>query len=60
MREGGKRRSLNMRFFGAGTRYVYREEGHDPEFPGVSESLRYGDLLLHPWFPQVYPRPSLR
>jgi hypothetical protein len=58
MREGGRRRSLNLRFFGEGTRYVDREEGHDPEFPGVSETLRHGDLLLHPWFPQVFPRPS--
>jgi hypothetical protein len=56
MREGGKRRSLNMRFYGDGTRYVDREEGHDPEFPGVSETHRHGDPLRHGWFPQVFPR----
>jgi ectoine hydroxylase-related dioxygenase (phytanoyl-CoA dioxygenase family) len=60
MREGGQRRSLNLRFYGEGTRFVDRKEGHDPEFPGVAESLRDGDLLLHPWFPQVYPRPAGR
>jgi ectoine hydroxylase-related dioxygenase (phytanoyl-CoA dioxygenase family) len=57
MQEGGKRRSLNLRFFGEGTRFVDREQGHDPDFPGVAEVLRHGDLLRHPWFPQVYPRP---
>jgi ectoine hydroxylase-related dioxygenase (phytanoyl-CoA dioxygenase family) len=59
MREGGQRRSLNLRFFGDGARYVDREAGHSPEFPGVSEVLEHGDLLRHPWFPQVYPRPAL-
>jgi ectoine hydroxylase-related dioxygenase (phytanoyl-CoA dioxygenase family) len=56
MREGGRRRSLNLRFFGDGARYVDREAGHSPQFPGVSEVLRHGDLLRHPWFPQVLPR----
>jgi len=55
---GGQRRSLVLRFFGEGTRYVERELAPDPEFPGVSEALRPGDLLRHPWFPQVYPRPK--
>jgi ectoine hydroxylase-related dioxygenase (phytanoyl-CoA dioxygenase family) len=56
MREGGSRRSLSLRFFGDGVRYVEREAGHDPQFPGVAETLQHGDLLRHPWFPQVYPR----
>jgi hypothetical protein len=56
MRDGGQRRSLNLRFFGDNARYVDREAGHSPEFPGVSESLKHGDLLRHPWFPQVFPR----
>jgi ectoine hydroxylase-related dioxygenase (phytanoyl-CoA dioxygenase family) len=60
MQEGGRRRSLNLRFFGEGSRYVDREAGHSPEFPGVSEVLRHGDPLRHPWFPQVYPRPAIR
>ena len=55
MREGGTRRSLSLRFFGDRARYVEREAGHDPQFPGVSEVLRHGDLLRHPWFPQVFP-----
>jgi hypothetical protein len=58
MREGGKRRSLNLRFFGDRTRYVDREAGHSPEFPGVAEALQHGDLLRHPWFPKVHPRPA--
>jgi ectoine hydroxylase-related dioxygenase (phytanoyl-CoA dioxygenase family) len=53
---GGDRRSLNMRFFGERTVYVEREAGHNPNYPGVSEAHQPGDLLRHPWFPQVYPR----
>jgi ectoine hydroxylase-related dioxygenase (phytanoyl-CoA dioxygenase family) len=60
MREGGARRSLNLRFFGEGTRYVEREAGHSPEYPGVAEVHQHGDLLRHAWFPQVYPHPSER
>ena len=59
MRQGGVRRSLNLRFFGEGTRYVDREAGHSPEFPGVGEMLRHGDPLLHPCFPQVFPRTGI-
>jgi hypothetical protein len=58
MREGGTRRSLSLRFYGDDVRYAWREAGHDPEFPGIGESLQYGDLLRHPWFPQVYPKPA--
>jgi ectoine hydroxylase-related dioxygenase (phytanoyl-CoA dioxygenase family) len=58
MREGGIRRSLNMRFFGEGARYVEREEGHSPDYPEVSEALRHGEPLRHPRFPQIYPRPA--
>jgi hypothetical protein len=60
MREGGTRRSLNMRFFGEGTRYVDRQAGHSPEYPGVAEVHQHGDLLQHAWFPQVFPRPTER
>jgi ectoine hydroxylase-related dioxygenase (phytanoyl-CoA dioxygenase family) len=60
MKAGGSRRSLNMRFYGDGTRYVDRVDGHSPAFHGVSESHRHGDLLRHPWFPQVYPRAGAR
>jgi ectoine hydroxylase-related dioxygenase (phytanoyl-CoA dioxygenase family) len=58
MREGGSRRSLSLRFYGDGVRYAERLAGNDPEFPGVSEALRPGDLLRHPWFPKLYPRPA--
>jgi ectoine hydroxylase-related dioxygenase (phytanoyl-CoA dioxygenase family) len=58
MRAGGKRRSLSLRFFGDDVRYIERGIAPDPEFPGVSEALRLGDLLRHAWFPQVYPRPT--
>jgi len=60
MREGGSRRSLTLRFFGDGTRYVEREIPADPAFPGIKEFLKPGDLLRHSWFPQVYPRPEPR
>jgi hypothetical protein len=56
MRAGGSRRSLSLRFFGDDVCYVEREAGHDPQFPGVAERLRHGDLLRDPWFPQAYPR----
>jgi len=58
MRAGGARRSLNVRFFGEGTRYVERAAGHSPQYPGVAEVHKHGDLLRHAWFPQVYPRPT--
>ncbi len=58
MREGGSRRSLSLRFFGDDVRYIERPAGNDPEFPGVSDVLKPGDLLRHPWFPRVHPRPQ--
>ncbi len=58
MHDGGRRRTLGLRFFGDGTRFVDRPAGHEPEFPGVAEALKHGDPLRHPWFPQVYPRTS--
>jgi hypothetical protein len=58
MGDGGSRRSLSLRFFGDEVVYCEREAGHDPAFPGVSEVLKHGDLLRHPWFPQLYPRPT--
>ena len=57
MREGGRRRSVSLRFFGDDVHYVERDIPHDPPFPGVSEALKPGDLLRHPWFPKLYPRP---
>jgi hypothetical protein len=60
MREGGQRRTLSLRFFGDTVRYAERAAGHDPEMPGVAEALRHGDLLRHPWFPQVFPQPVER
>jgi hypothetical protein len=47
-----------MRFFGEGARYVEREDGHSPDYPEVSAVLSHGEPLLHPRFPQVYPRPA--
>lgn len=58
MREGGRRRSVSLRFFGDDAHYVERGIPHDPPFPGVSEMLKPGDLLRHPWFPKLYPRPA--
>ena len=59
MREGGARRSLNLRFFSEGARYLEREAGHSPEYPGVAEIHKHGDVLQHAWFPQVYPRQNV-
>jgi ectoine hydroxylase-related dioxygenase (phytanoyl-CoA dioxygenase family) len=56
MREGGRRRSLSLRFFGDDARYVVRDIPPDPPFPGVAETHEPGDPLRHAWFPQVYPR----
>jgi ectoine hydroxylase-related dioxygenase (phytanoyl-CoA dioxygenase family) len=56
MREGGRRRSVSLRFFGDDARYVERGIPPDPPFPGVAEMLKPGDPLRHPWFPKVYPR----
>jgi ectoine hydroxylase-related dioxygenase (phytanoyl-CoA dioxygenase family) len=60
MREGGARRSLNLRFFAEGAQYLEREFGHSPEYPGVADHHKHGDVLRHPWFPQVYPRQNER
>ena len=57
MRDGGRRRSVSMRFFGDDARYVERSTPPDPPFPGVAEALSPGDPVRHPWFPQLYPRP---
>jgi len=56
MREGGRRRSLSLRFVGDDAIYVQRPLEPDPAFPGITEALRPGDPLRHSWFPQVYPQ----
>jgi ectoine hydroxylase-related dioxygenase (phytanoyl-CoA dioxygenase family) len=57
MREGGRRRTLSVRFFGDDVVYVERPGMRvAPPFPGVSEALSPGDPLRHPWFPQLLPR----
>jgi ectoine hydroxylase-related dioxygenase (phytanoyl-CoA dioxygenase family) len=57
MREGGRRRTLSLRMFGDDVVYVERPgAGHAPQFAGVSEVLRTGDPLRHPWFPKLRPR----
>jgi ectoine hydroxylase-related dioxygenase (phytanoyl-CoA dioxygenase family) len=57
MRAGGRRRTLSIRMFGDDVMYVERPgAGHSPQFAGVSEVLKSGDLLRHPWFPQLRPR----
>jgi hypothetical protein len=58
MREGGRRRSVSLRFYGDEVRYIERGIPPDPPFPGVAETHKPGDLVRHPWFPQVYPRPA--
>jgi ectoine hydroxylase-related dioxygenase (phytanoyl-CoA dioxygenase family) len=58
MREGGRRRSVSLRFYGDEVRYIERGIPPDPPFPGVAETHKPGDLVRHPWFPKLYPRAS--
>lgn len=53
MREGGRRRTMSIRFFGDDIRYVERPGKPAPPFPGLAEALRPGDLLRHPYFPLI-------
>jgi ectoine hydroxylase-related dioxygenase (phytanoyl-CoA dioxygenase family) len=53
MHEGGRRRTMSIRFFGDDVRYVERPGQPSPPFFGVSERLKPGDLLRHPHFPLI-------
>jgi len=53
MREGGRRRTMSIRFFGDDVRYVERPGKPAPPFFGISEVLKPGDPLRHPYFPRI-------
>lgn len=53
MREGGRRRTLSLRFFGDDAVYVERPGKPAPLFPGVAQALKPGDPLRHDYFPLI-------
>lgn len=55
--EGKQRRTFGVKLYGPEARY--RQRPGLPMFPALEESLQTGDLLRHPYFPKLRPRPEM-
>ena len=53
MSAGGRRRAMSIRFFGEDVCYVERPGKPAPPYYGISEALKPGDPLRHPYFPLI-------
>jgi hypothetical protein len=56
--EGQQRRTMTVNVFGSDVRYLPKPTGMGMRYPGLSETLQAGDLLRHPYFPQLRPVPA--
>jgi ectoine hydroxylase-related dioxygenase (phytanoyl-CoA dioxygenase family) len=60
MAEGGRRRTITIRCYGDDIVYAERPPSRPtvPMTPGLSQKLKPGDPLRHPWYPQLRPLPA--